>query len=310
MNELARFAGAGGGILGGQLLGLGWRTVCAVENDPYARDVLMARQNGGCLEAFPIWGDVCTFDGRPWKDRVDVVSGGFPCQDISSAGQGAGIEGDQSGLWSEMARIIGEVRPRFVFVENSPVLTSRGLGTVLGDLASLGFDAEWGVMGANARPVNAPHRRERIWIVARHSDGESTLSRDGSQVAGLRRDSGSSEVPDADSFGKRQAVGTLRRTWRKREPVPENEPWSPESEPRVVLMDDGVAIGRTDLGALETDRFQRCLVRNRNCLFAKSGRCPSWSADVQQKTVVVPGGLPTYIQRNQRPQPHPADWRT
>jgi DNA (cytosine-5)-methyltransferase 1 len=162
VNELALFAGAGGGILGGKLLG--WRTVCAVEWDAYARDVLVARQNDGCLEPFPIWDDVQTFDGHPWRGRVDVVSGGFPCQDISAAGKGAGITGARSGMWSHMARIIGEVRPRFVFVENSPVLTSRGLGTVLGNLAALGYDAKWGVLGACH--AGAPHKRERIWIVA------------------------------------------------------------------------------------------------------------------------------------------------
>ena len=172
LRELALFAGAGGGILGGKLLG--WETVCAVEFDPYARDVLMARQNDGCLEPFPIRDDVCTFDGRPWRGRVDVVSGGFPCQDISAAGKGAGIEGERSGLWSEFARIISEVRPRFVFVENSPMLTSRGLGTVLGDLAAMGFDAEWGVLGAHHS--GAPHKRDRIWILARNSDCEPTQS--------------------------------------------------------------------------------------------------------------------------------------
>ncbi|WP_033990214.1 DNA cytosine methyltransferase, partial [Pseudomonas aeruginosa] len=125
MNELALFAGAGGGILGGHLLG--WRTVCAVEFEPYAASVLAARQNDGLLPPFPIWDDVRTFDGRPWRGLVDVVSGGFPCQDISAAGNGAGINGERSGLWREMARIVGEVRPRFVFVENSPLLVRRGL---------------------------------------------------------------------------------------------------------------------------------------------------------------------------------------
>jgi DNA (cytosine-5)-methyltransferase 1 len=162
MNELALFAGAGGGILGGHLLG--WRTVCAVEWEPYAACVLAARQNDGVLPPFPIWDDVQTFDGRPWQGIVDVVSGGFPCQDISAAGKGAGIDGERSGMWREMARIIHEVRPRFVFVENSPMLTSRGLGTVLGDLASMGFDAKWGVLGA--ADVGAPHQRDRIWILA------------------------------------------------------------------------------------------------------------------------------------------------
>ena len=163
MNELALFAGAGGGILGGKLLG--WRTVCAVEFDPYARSVLMARQNDGCLEPFPIWDDVRTFDGHPWRGRVDVVSGGFPCQDISVLNTGGdGLEGERSGLWTQMARIVGEVGPKFVFVENSSALTSRGLGGVLGDLAALGYDARWGVLGAD--DAGGPHRRERIWIVA------------------------------------------------------------------------------------------------------------------------------------------------
>lgn len=162
MNELALFAGAGGGILGGKLLG--WRTLCAVEYDQYAASVLIQRQNDGTLAPFPVWDDVRTFDGKPWRGRIDVVSGGFPCQDISCAGRGGGIEGVRSGLWVEMARIIREVRPRYVFVENSPMLTSRGLGVVLGDLAEMGFNAEWGVIGAAA--VGASHRRLRIWVLA------------------------------------------------------------------------------------------------------------------------------------------------
>jgi len=166
MNELALFAGAGGGILGGKLLG--WKTVCAVEWDAYARDVLVARQNDGSFEAFPIWDDVQSFDGRPWRGSVDVVSGGFPCQDISAAGKGAGIDGARSGMWFHMARIIGEVGPRYVLVENSPMLTSRGLGRVLGDLAALGYDARWGVLGAV--DAGAPHKRDRIWIVGTLAD--------------------------------------------------------------------------------------------------------------------------------------------
>jgi DNA (cytosine-5)-methyltransferase 1 len=164
MNELALFAGAGGGILGGG--GLGWRTVCAVERDAYASQILAQRQNDGILEPFPIWSDITTFNGKPWAGIVDVVSGGFPCQDISAAGKGAGIEGARSGMWKEMARIISEVRPSYAFVENSPMLTTRGLGVVLADLAKMGFDAEWGVL--SAADVGAPHRRERIWIVGKH----------------------------------------------------------------------------------------------------------------------------------------------
>ena len=162
MNELALFAGAGGGILGGKLLG--WRTICAVEWEVYPASVLLARQNDGSLPPFPIWDDVCTFDGRPWSGIVDVVSGGFPCQDISIAGNGDGLDGERSGMWREMARIIGEVRPRFAFVENSPMLVTRGLERVLADLTAMGYDSRWGVV--SAADIGAKHKRERIWIVA------------------------------------------------------------------------------------------------------------------------------------------------
>jgi len=169
VNELHLFAGAGGGILGSELFGI--RTICAVELEPYPASVLLARQNDGLLPPFPIWDDVCTFDGRPWRGLVDVVSGGFPCQDISAAGKGAGIDGARSGLWREMHRIINEVRPKFAFLENSPLLVGRGLARVLGDLAEIGYDAEWLVLGAD--DVGAPHIRKRIWILAHdpHANG-------------------------------------------------------------------------------------------------------------------------------------------
>lgn len=184
MHELALFAGAGGGILGGKLLG--WRTVCAVELASFCARRLAQRQNEGHIPPFPIWDDVRTFDGRPWHGIVDVVSGGFPCQDISSAGKGAGIDGSRSGLWSEMARIIGEVGPEWVLVENSPLLTSRGLGTVLRDLAEMGFNAEWGVLGAI--DAGAPHKRERIWIVAHNSSNRRGAGRTGRSDSSRKRE--------------------------------------------------------------------------------------------------------------------------
>lgn len=173
MNELALFAGAGGGILGGRLLGL--RTVCAVEIDAYCRAVLLARQRDGLLPTFPIWDDVRTFAGDPWRGQIDVLTGGFPCQDISAAGSGEGLAGARSGLWTEMVRIIGEVRPPLVFVENTAALVKRGLGRVLGDLAGLGFDARWGVFPACA--FGAPHTRNRLFILAyaNGDDGEIGL---------------------------------------------------------------------------------------------------------------------------------------
>ncbi len=157
------FAGAGGGILGGILLG--HTTVCAVEIESYCQQVLLQRQRDGILPRFPIWGDIKNFDGKPWRGLVDVICGGFPCQDISTAGTGAGIEGSRSGLWSEMARVIREVRPRYVLVENSPALVVRGLGRVLGDLAEMGYDARWGVLGTS--DVGGHCSGKRLWIAAK-----------------------------------------------------------------------------------------------------------------------------------------------
>ena len=165
MRELHLFAGAGGGILGGMLLG--HTTVAAVEIEPYCQEVLRARQRDGILPDFPIFGDIREFDGTKWRGAVDILCGGFPCQDISAAGKGAGITGERSGLWKEYARLIGEIRPRFVFAENSPLLRTRGLGVVLQDLAEMGYNARWGVLGA--WHVGAPHKRDRMWVLAHTS---------------------------------------------------------------------------------------------------------------------------------------------
>ena len=201
LRELALFAGGGGGILGGKLLG--WQTVCAVEWDAYAAGVLVARQNDGILAPFPIWDDVQQFDGKPWRGRVDVVSGGFPCQDISVAGKGAGIDGERSGMWAHMARIIGEVRPRYAFIENSPMLTSRGLDRVLADLAAIGFDAEWGTL--SAADVGAPHKRDRIWVLARnmgnaYNDGQAATKVSSSSFE--RGDTRASRQEQASQFAR------------------------------------------------------------------------------------------------------------
>lgn len=207
MNELALFAGAGGGILGGHLLG--WRTVCAVEREPYAASVLMQRQNDGILPTFPIWDDVCTFDGKPWRGLIDVVSGGFPCQDISSAGNGAGIDGERSGLWREMARIVGEVRPRFVFVENSPLLVSRGLAVVISDLAEMGYDAQWCCISAS--DTGAPHKRDRIWLVANSSSLRQLQPQGIEQDERGRTGNGSQKMADPSSAQDHAERGDCKR---------------------------------------------------------------------------------------------------
>jgi len=154
---------------------LGHRPVCAVEIEAAPRAVLEQRQRDGVLPWFPIFADVREFDGRPWRNLVDVVAGGFPCQDVSVAGTGGGLDGARSGLWREFARVVREVEPRHVFVENSPALTTRGLDRVLADLAAMGYDAAWGVLGADdaifldGDPA-LYHIRDRIWILAARPD--------------------------------------------------------------------------------------------------------------------------------------------
>jgi len=151
------FAGIGGFDLGLERAGM--RCEWQVEIDPYARAVLAKHWPGVRRHD-----DVRTFPPPEGEWGVDVICGGFPCQDISVAGKGAGLAGARSGLWYEYARIIGELRPRYVIVENVAALLTRGADVVLGTLASLGYDAEWHVIPASA--VGAPHRRERLWVVA------------------------------------------------------------------------------------------------------------------------------------------------
>ena len=248
MNELALFAGAGGGILGGHLLG--WRTVCAVEWEPYPASVLCARQNDGFLSPFPVWDDIQTFDGRPWRGIVDVVSGGFPCQDISAAGKGAGLEGERSGMWHQMARVICEVRPRFAYVENSPVLTSRGIDKILWDLASMGFDARWGVL--SAAEVGAPHKRDRIWILAyAQRDGSQGVRQDGATQGsvGLRSRERSNQEQDlqvAHAEDKRNVrgngeLGVAQEEHDNRRGQTDGSRQWWEVEPNVGRVVDGVA---------------------------------------------------------------------
>lgn len=281
LNELALFAGGGGGILGGKLLG--WRCVCAVEVNDYARRVLMARQDDGSLPPFPIWDDVRTFDGRPWRGVVDIISGGFPCQDISCANsKGEGIHGERSGLWREMARIIGEVRPRLVLVENSPMLVGRGLGLVLGDLAAMGYDARWGVVGA--WHAGAPHKRDRLWLVAypecpeRWETGAEGCSHQGRQHAnGLPQ---RQEVPSGAGTGREmvadtenaEPIGRRDRTGRgQRCPLDddgagaEGSLWW-ESEPDVGRVAHGVASRVDRLRALGNGQVPAALALAWNLL--------------------------------------------
>lgn len=161
LRVLDLFSGLGGFSLGLERSG-GFRTVAFCEIDPFCRRVLARHWPG-----VPCYDDVRTLTADRLSGDgigVDVLCGGFPCQDISDAGQKAGIVGERSGLWQEYARLIGEFRPRYALVENVAGLLARGLGDVLGQLAALGYDAEWHCIPASA--LGAPHRRDRAWIVA------------------------------------------------------------------------------------------------------------------------------------------------
>ena len=136
------------------------KTVAYVEREPYAQAVLIKRMHEGFLDKAPIYDDVRTFKGKSYRGVVDIVFGGFPCQDISFAGKGKGIkEGTRSRLWFEMQRIISEIRPSLVFLENVSAITYRGLDTVTASLTEAGYDCRW--IDVRASDVGAWHKRER-----------------------------------------------------------------------------------------------------------------------------------------------------
>ena len=162
LRVLDLFSGIGGFSLGLERTG-GFKTVAFCEIDPFCQRVLRKH-----WPDVPIFTDVRKLTAAD-VPGVDVICGGFPCQDISYAGKGAGIEGERSGLWSEFKRLIFQIRPRYGLVENVSALLDRGMGVVLGDLAEIGYDAEWHCIPASH--VSLPHVRDRVWIIA-HDRGK------------------------------------------------------------------------------------------------------------------------------------------
>ena len=157
MNVLDLFSGIGGFSLGLERAGM--KTVAFCEVDKKCQAVLKKH-----WPDVSIFDDVSTLTGEQIEETVDVICGGFPCQDISLAGKGAGLEGKRSGLWSEFKRLIEEIKPRYAIIENVSALRSRGLDQVLREISEIGYDAEWHCI--TAASIGAPHRRDRIWIVA------------------------------------------------------------------------------------------------------------------------------------------------
>ena len=195
LSVLGLFSGIGGFELGFRRAGFDIAGVCEIE--PYCQAVLRKHFPEARLytDVKELTIERLTRDGI----RPDIITGGFPCQDISLAGKGAGLEGERSGLWFEMHRVIAETRPRWVVAENVAALRSRGLDQVLGSLAAIGYDAEWHCIPASA--VGAPHRRDRIWIVAYpselHGHGCGVRARSGGEMLGRVAESGDSGAAPA-----------------------------------------------------------------------------------------------------------------
>ena len=216
LRVLDLFSGIGGFSLGLERTG-GFETVAFCEIEPFPRRVLAKHWPG-----VPCYEDVRTLTAARLaadKVSVDVIAGGFPCQDISLAGKGAGISGAQSALFFELLRLVGELRPRFVIMENVSALLRRGMGDVLAGLAACGYDAEWDCLPASF--VGAPHNRDRIWIVA---------------------------YPQRDQQSRQKSCfGQIGRMGRVKQPVPWDVYWE-DSLAQLRGLDDGLprSVASTD----------------------------------------------------------------
>jgi DNA (cytosine-5)-methyltransferase 1 len=233
MRLLDLFSGIGGFSLGLERSG-GFETVAFCEIEPFPRRVLAKH-----------WPEVpCYHDIKELTaDRlaadgitVDAISGGSPCQDISSAGKKAGITGERSGLWSEYARLIGELRPRVAFLENSAELLNRGLGDVLGDLAARGYSAEWQCISAAS--IGAPHGRDRVWIVAYPDDQSEPVGAFHDETRRLSAAGG-----DLLANAQRRIIplgGVMERAGRLWQSSAWDGIWDIENSPLGMGVDDGL----------------------------------------------------------------------
>lgn len=163
INVLGICAGIGGLELGVKLALPQARGVCYIEREAYAQATLVARMEAEALDQAPIWSDLRTFDGRAWRGKVDLVCGGIPCQPFSVAGKRSGIA-DGRWLWPDFVRVVDETGAWCLFLENVPGLRTKGLPVILEDLAESGWSAEWGLF--SAQEVGAPHRRQRLFLLA------------------------------------------------------------------------------------------------------------------------------------------------
>ena len=277
LRVLSLFAGIGGFDLGLERTG-GFETVAFCEIEPFAVKVLNKH-----WPKVPVYGDVRELTAERMRaDGIvpNVIVGGFPCQDISLAGKGAGLAGERSGLWGEYARLIGEIRPSYVIVENVAALLSRGIGDVLGDLAALGYDAEWHCIPASA--VGAPHRRDRIWILAypQFVEQRQDALQDGCGL-GLEREAAGErgEGPGsvagcggflADAAGERRGEARQHQCGRSAKQIASGSPTLPDPYP----FDAQGIIGRRNDTIIRREQIER---QARLC--GGAGEHQDWTAE-------------------------------
>lgn len=200
MNGLDLFSGIGGMSIALQE----WvRPITYCEIDPYCQGVLLSRMADESLCNGPIWDDIKTLDGTIFEGAIDIIYGGFPCQDISIAGHGKGLEGERSGLFFEILRLAKEIKPKFIFLENVPAITTRGGVQVVREIASLGYDCRWCIISAAS--IGALHRRERWFLLAYTNDNGSFASKKRGSI-------GECTLSGKESGQQAQGVGASQRT--------------------------------------------------------------------------------------------------
>ena len=190
------------------------RTVAYCEIEPYMQAVLLSRMLDGHIDAAPIWDDITTLRGENIGESIDVIFGGFPCQDISAAGRGEGLGGQRSGLFFEICRLADELKPPFIFLENVPAIRTRGGETVVKELAKRGYDCRWTVV--SAADVGAPHKRERWFLLA--ADTPSLRRREGTceDLCGGRLAKLDAESSDDSREGRSNSLEVAEtRSWNQ-----------------------------------------------------------------------------------------------
>lgn len=265
MNGLDLFSGIGGitKALEGYV-----EPVAYCEIDRYCQAVLLSRMATGDLPLAPIWDDIKTLTASEIPP-VDIIYGGLPCQDISCAGRGVGLEGERSGLFFEIIRLAQEIQPSFIFLENVPAIRTRGLGVILKALAALRYDCRWGMLSAS--DVGANHKRQRWFLLAySQSDGcgRQRPERERQQRITSPVDAGN-DMADTNCKSKRRLFGRTESeqscVGASNQPVSGNNWWA--IEPNVGRVAHGVprrvdrlrALGNAVVPAQAREAFERLL---------------------------------------------------